>query len=212
MNFQIFWGFEGLRALPGTFQTRARLRAVCPWFVEGAARSPVAHSKGAGGAGGATSEHRNAAARRSPPPRLTVIAGHGDWVVELVSAVAASAPARFGLGAQTRDVCAPSCGVDRVCRDASERRREKHRPRWLPMSRGRPRRTCWKRALARRTCQMHVCWAPPATRANMRRAAAPGGNCPRRPPGADCTSRNLVDPASSHMLVSKIKPCMSQFK
>ena len=25
-------------------------------------------------------------------------------------------------------------------------------------------------------------------------------------------SANLVDPASSHMLVSKIKPCMSQFK
>ena len=24
--------------------------------------------------------------------------------------------------------------------------------------------------------------------------------------------RNLVDPASSHMLVSKIKPCMSQYK
>ena len=25
-------------------------------------------------------------------------------------------------------------------------------------------------------------------------------------------NRNLVDPASSHMLVSKIKPCMSQYK
>ena len=25
-------------------------------------------------------------------------------------------------------------------------------------------------------------------------------------------STNLVDPASSHMLVSKIKPCMSQYK
>ena len=25
-------------------------------------------------------------------------------------------------------------------------------------------------------------------------------------------SKNLVDPASSHMLVSKIKPCMSQYK
>ena len=24
--------------------------------------------------------------------------------------------------------------------------------------------------------------------------------------------KNLVDPASSHMLVSKIKPCMSKFK
>ena len=24
--------------------------------------------------------------------------------------------------------------------------------------------------------------------------------------------KNLVDPASSHMLVSKIKPCMSQYK
>ena len=27
----------------------------------------------------------------------------------------------------------------------------------------------------------------------------------------DCRT-NLVDPASSHMLVSKIKPCMSQYK
>ena len=26
------------------------------------------------------------------------------------------------------------------------------------------------------------------------------------------TCNNLVDPASSHMLVSKIKPCMSQYK
>lgn len=28
--------------------------------------------------------------------------------------------------------------------------------------------------------------------------------------GADRTQSSLVDPASSHMLVSKIKPCMSQ--
>ena len=27
-----------------------------------------------------------------------------------------------------------------------------------------------------------------------------------------CCGHNLVDPASSHMLVSKIKPCMSQYK
>ena len=27
-----------------------------------------------------------------------------------------------------------------------------------------------------------------------------------------CVRLNLVDPASSHMLVSKIKPCMSQYK
>ena len=32
----------------------------------------------------------------------------------------------------------------------------------------------------------------------------------RAPCGWRCT--NLVDPASSHMLVSKIKPCMSQYK
>ena len=32
--------------------------------------------------------------------------------------------------------------------------------------------------------------------------------------GQSCVGgdRNLVDPASSHMLVSKIKPCMSQYK
>ena len=28
----------------------------------------------------------------------------------------------------------------------------------------------------------------------------------------DLYLRNLVDPASSHMLVSKIKPCMSQYQ
>jgi hypothetical protein len=27
-----------------------------------------------------------------------------------------------------------------------------------------------------------------------------------------CQGRYLVDPASSHMLVSKIKPCMSKYK
>ena len=32
-----------------------------------------------------------------------------------------------------------------------------------------------------------------------------------RPPTCTLLS-NLVDPASSHMLVSKIKPCMSQYK
>ena len=30
--------------------------------------------------------------------------------------------------------------------------------------------------------------------------------------GRKLIRRNLVDPASSHMLVSKIKPCMSQYK
>ena len=30
--------------------------------------------------------------------------------------------------------------------------------------------------------------------------------------GLSTVDRNLVDPASSHMLVSKIKPCMSQYK
>ena len=29
--------------------------------------------------------------------------------------------------------------------------------------------------------------------------------------GSRCSPFNLVDPASSHMLVSKIKPCMSQY-
>lgn len=33
----------------------------------------------------------------------------------------------------------------------------------------------------------------------------------RAPPGVE-PAANLVDPASSHMLVSKIKPCMSQYK
>jgi hypothetical protein len=28
----------------------------------------------------------------------------------------------------------------------------------------------------------------------------------------ECNNNHLVDPASSHMLVSKIKPCMSKYK
>ena len=30
--------------------------------------------------------------------------------------------------------------------------------------------------------------------------------------GGECKNSNLVDPASSHTLVSKIKPCMSKYK
>ena len=30
--------------------------------------------------------------------------------------------------------------------------------------------------------------------------------------GDECANSYLVDPASSHMLVSKIKPCMSKYK
>jgi hypothetical protein len=39
------------------------------------------------------------------------------------------------------------------------------------------------------------------------------GTRPPRYPlgGAPLTGSNLVDPASSHMLVSKIKPCMSKY-
>ena len=52
------------------------------------------------------------------------------------------------------------------------------------------------------------------------RTRAIGGNsvCNQQQPngsrteGALLIDRNLVDPASSHMLVSKIKPCMSQYK
>ncbi len=40
-----------------------------------------------------------------------------------------------------------------------------------------------------------------------RGARARGGNCSRSWDGS-----YLVDPASSHMLVSKIKPCMSKYK
>ena len=37
--------------------------------------------------------------------------------------------------------------------------------------------------------------------------------CERALPGGVCMhDRNLVDPASSHTLVSKIKPCMSKYK
>jgi hypothetical protein len=42
--------------------------------------------------------------------------------------------------------------------------------------------------------------------------AVPLGACPSGRPrlASDCSY--LVDPASSHMLVSKIKPCMSKYK
>ena len=35
---------------------------------------------------------------------------------------------------------------------------------------------------------------------------------PQTPSPRRCRSSNLVDPASSHMLVLKIKPCMSKYK
>lgn len=62
--------------------------------------------------------------------------------------------------------------------------------------------------------------APPvcvwrASRVDRAKAAAAGARAMvcghrRRPSGA-CASSYLVDPASSHMLVSKIKPCMSKY-
>jgi hypothetical protein len=45
---------------------------------------------------------------------------------------------------------------------------------------------------------------------------SPLGPCVRvggsAPPGTSQKDSYLVDPASSHMLVSKIKPCMSKYK
>ena len=48
---------------------------------------------------------------------------------------------------------------------------------------------------------------PAGARAVSRRSAT--GQCLARVHLSDCY---LVDPASSHMLVSKIKPCMSKYK
>ena len=50
--------------------------------------------------------------------------------------------------------------------------------------------------------------APPHGGAVLRRS--PG--LVSRPPGVDGEDSYLVDSASSHMLVSKIKPCMSKYK
>ncbi|PKX99748.1 hypothetical protein P168DRAFT_245609 [Aspergillus campestris IBT 28561] len=47
-----------------------------------------------------------------------------------------------------------------------------------------------------------------ACRPERRVPRSGGGRVPTGPP----RSRYLVDSASSHMLVSKIKPCMSKFK
>ena len=41
---------------------------------------------------------------------------------------------------------------------------------------------------------------------------SPGPSLMRTVKDEDSINTNLVDPASSHMLVSKIKPCMSQYK
>ena len=49
---------------------------------------------------------------------------------------------------------------------------------------------------------------PIANRTNLNDAAERLGFAP----DAEWRCTNLVDPASSHMLVSKIKPCMSQYK
>ncbi len=48
------------------------------------------------------------------------------------------------------------------------------------------------------------------TAAELSGASVCGGSVLLHLFGKLCT--NLVDPASSHMLVSKIKPCMSQYK
>jgi hypothetical protein len=42
--------------------------------------------------------------------------------------------------------------------------------------------------------------------------AIPLGMCPSGRPWSASDCSYLVDPASSHMLVSKIKPCMSKYK
>ena len=44
------------------------------------------------------------------------------------------------------------------------------------------------------------------------RAAPPSGGCGSTSCSDAFGESNLVDPASSHMLVSKIKPCMSKYK
>ena len=67
-------------------------------------------------------------------------------------------------------------------------------------------------------------WSRPQLGRSLRRASVSSRFLlsSRTPSRTRCTSsvvlrgsragRNLVDPASSHMLVSKIKPCMSQYK
>ena len=64
-------------------------------------------------------------------------------------------------------------------------------------------------------------WWPTPPVAALRRACRmdapistfhPRAALPVRGPGGPCEDRYLVDSASSHMLVSKIKPCMSKYK
>ena len=47
---------------------------------------------------------------------------------------------------------------------------------------------------------------------NLRFLPLDGGTGDFSSTSVRCRHTNLVDPASSHMLVSKIKPCMSQYK
>ena len=51
-----------------------------------------------------------------------------------------------------------------------------------------------------------------AIRSNYGRASTPFLAKDGRRPILACVVIYLVDPASSHMLVSKIKPCMSKYK
>ncbi len=54
----------------------------------------------------------------------------------------------------------------------------------------------------------------PKTTSRRRSSLLPGETDLRAPRGAESRNQDsyLVDPASSHMLVSKIKPCMSKYK
>ena len=56
---------------------------------------------------------------------------------------------------------------------------------------------------------VHCSWSGAGLQSSNHFALMPFVTCARRP---QMVRRNLVDPASSHMLVSKIKPCMSQYK
>jgi hypothetical protein len=71
---------------------------------------------------------------------------------------------------------------------------------------------CHTRFPSERSASSYACLVLPLRRHRRPRAAAADGMlivaCVRR--GAD--GSYLVDPASSHMLVSKIKPCMSKYK
>ena len=136
--------------------------------------------------------------RAARPLRLQVVAGRGAWVVELVSAVAASAPARFGPGARTQEVRAPSRAGGDALRAAFCGWRETRRPRW-PL------------AGCRRPFGRVGSSRPPGARVNRTCAGLAGLACKRAPrSGPEGRNPPAVTARVETWLILPVVICLSQ--